>query len=620
MGGVLLSGDMPLAPCNRLSTHDFSPESKERQAPLSRGVLPTVNPRRRFRLPLLLLTLLLGGCGLIRTTRPPVVINPASAVAPAPAPEESATSQALYYYSLANLRATGDDLEGAAAALQKAREFDPHSSYLDLALAEVYLRQGNEEKGLRAVEDAQIDDPDSIEAHSLLGSIYLSRGNFPGAVEQFRAAVALAPDDEDLMLQLVVALTRKGDNGEAVDLLKGFIAGHPQVIDSRLALARLYRETGLDAQAEKTYLQLVKDHPDLREARLELARFYESRPATLDHALKIYRELLAEVPSDTRLRNHLAAILINAGQLDAARKELEALLAAAPGDLEARRKLGLIAIEQEHWKEAVGLFRGLLEERPDLDQARYYLGVALERQGDAAGAIDAFAAIPGNSSFGDDALMHRAYLLATLKRSKEAIDLLEARLAATVDRPDLFLFLVSLYTAEGKEPQALAKAEAGLKVFPDNLQLHYQHGVLLERAGEHERATAEMERVLKGDPEHAEALNYLAYRWAERNENLPQALKYARLALKKSDLPHIRDTLGWVLYRLGDFQAAVRELQKAAAGLPDDPIVREHLADACHAAGLDDLAVLYYRKLLETKPEDKELQKKLDKALQQLKN
>ena len=573
-----------------------------------------------FRFWALFLALLLSGCGLVRVTHAPVVVTSPNQEQAAPATIGDDGSRAFYYYGLANLLASDNDLPGAVTALRQAREYDPHSSYLDLALAEVYLRLGDKEQGTAAVKDALQNDPDSVEAHTLLGRLYLAGENYPAAIEQLQAACALAPDDGDLLLELVVALVRNKEADSAVAILKTFIAAHPQSVDSVLALARLYQETGQDALAEETYRQIVKDHPELREARLDLGRFYESRPGKLDQALEIYRQLLAEDSGDIRLRNHLAAVLITAGQLDAAKSELQALLDADPGNLEARRKLGLIAIEQERWQEASRIFGGLLAERPDLDQARYYLGIALERQGDSAGAIAAFAAIPAKSPFADDALIHRAYLLQAQQHPQEAIDLLASRLAQPAERADLYLFLSSLYLAGNQDQKAMATVVDGLQHLPTSLQLHYQHGVLLERVGQHDEAAAEMEQVLKEDPEHAEALNYLAYRWAERKENLQQALRYARRAVKKSDQPYIRDTLGWVLYQLGDFKAAVEELQKAAKGLPDDPVVREHLADACQAAGLDDLAVKYYRELLEKDHNNKVLLEKLDKSLKQLKN
>lgn len=578
----------------------------------------------------LLLALVVGGCALPaaapRGTAPSVAppAAPAAVAAPEPASpaldsQQSKSSLALYYYGLANLSGSENDLDAAIKYLLDARRYDPDSSYLTLALAEVYLRQGEDDKALQALSAALATDPESLEAHTLLGRIYFGRQDYAAATKAFRDAVALAPDDEDLMLQLVVSLANADDTRGAEATLKDFIDHHPEAVKSRLALGRLYQETGQPAQAEATYKQLVKDHPDLREARLDLARFYESRPEDLDRAVAIYRQLLTEDPGDARLRNHLAAVLITAGKLDAARDELEALLQFHPDDLEARRKLGLIAIEQEHWPKAVELFQGILDQRPDSAQVRYYLGVALERQGDLPGALDAFSRVAVDSPFGDDALMHRAYLLDTMKHRDQAIALLEKRLEGKVDRADIYIYLASLYAAQGHEQLALDRVAAGLKAFPDNIQLHYQRGVLLEKIGEHDQAAAEMAAILKLDPDFAEALNYLAYRWAERDENLQQALDYARRALKKSDQPHIRDTLGWVLYRLGDYDQALKELQGAAEGLPGDPVVLGHLADVCQAAGLHDLAVLYYRRLLKKEPDNKVLREKLQKSLEELK-
>lgn len=39
-----------------------------------------------------------------------------------------------------------------------------------------------------------------------------------------------------------------------------------------------------------------------------------------------------------------------------------------------------------------------------------------------------------------------------------------------------------------------------------------------------------------------------------------------------------KDTLGWVLYRRGDYSAAAEYLEAAVEGLPEHPLVRYHLA------------------------------------------
>ena len=67
-------------------------------------------------------------------------------------------------------------MDGAAEALQQAIAIDPGSSFLRLALAEIYLKNDEVEKAIRSAEDALIQDPASVEANLFLGSIHFGRG------------------------------------------------------------------------------------------------------------------------------------------------------------------------------------------------------------------------------------------------------------------------------------------------------------------------------------------------------------------------------------------------------------------------------------------------------------
>ena len=72
----------------------------------------------------------------------------------------------------------------------------------------------------------------------------------------------------------------------------------------------------------------------------------------------------------------------------------------------------------------------------------------------------------------------------------------------------------------------------------------------------------------------------MAYTWAERGENLEQAEEYARRAVKKAQKDiYILDTLGWVLFKKGQYKQAVEILEKAHALNPSVSIVSEHLGD-----------------------------------------
>ncbi len=106
-----------------------------------------------------------------------------------------------------------------------------------------------------------------------------------------------------------------------------------------------------------------------------------------------------------------------------------------------------------------------------------------------------------------------------------------------------------------------------------------------------------MEKVLELQPNHAEALNYLGYTWADNNVNLEKALEYIQksIALKPGN-GYIRDSLGWVYFRLGQLDMAVQEILEALKLEPNDPHIYEHLGEIYHAQGKESEALKAYQK------------------------
>jgi Flp pilus assembly protein TadD len=153
----------------------------------------------------------------------------------------------------------------------------------------------------------------------------------------------------------------------------------------------------------------------------------------------------------------------------------------------------------------------------------------------------------------------------------------------------------------------------GTAAYPDDAELAYQKGLVLERMGRSSQASAAMQQALSLEPDHAEALNFLAYSYAERGENLEVALMMAQRALELQNEGHIMDTLGWVYFKLGYFERARHALEKAVEMLPADPVVLEHLGDVLRALHLDRQARTAYEQVLEMAPENELVRQKIDR-------
>ncbi|MBP1720094.1 MAG: Peptidoglycan-binding LysM, partial [Deltaproteobacteria bacterium] len=74
----------------------------------------------------------------------------------------------------------------------------------------------------------------------------------------------------------------------------------------------------------------------------------------------------------------------------------------------------------------------------------------------------------------------------------------------------------------------------------------------------------QMRRVLENNPDHAQALNYIGYTYAEKEISLDEAEALVKRALElKPDDGYITDSLGWVYFKKGQLDKAIAELEKA---------------------------------------------------------
>ena len=86
--------------------------------------------------------------------------------------------------------------------------------------------------------------------------------------------------------------------------------------------------------------------------------------------------------------------------------------------------------------------------------------------------------------------------------------------------------------------------------------------------------------------------------------NLGRARKMIERAVElRPNDGYIVDSLGWVLYRLGDFRAAVEQLERAVELRSQDPTINDHLGDAYWRVGRQNEARFQWRRALTFKPE-----------------
>jgi tetratricopeptide (TPR) repeat protein len=256
-----------------------------------------------------------------------------------------------------------------------------------------------------------------------------------------------------------------------------------------------------------------------------------------------------------------------------------------------------------------------LGEQDKTGRVMFLLGVARLAQGNFEGALEVLEQVGEDSPLYTEALTRRALALVELDRLDEGVQLLESFLQNHPGDVEITLSLASLLQSNEQVREAADLLKALMEgAGSEDARVYFSLGSLYDKLGEWERSIETMEALLVIEPDHAHALNYLGYTWAEHGVNLEEAERVVRRALEL--LPEngaIIDSLGWALYKQGRYEEALVEMERAVARLDKDPIIWEHLGDVLVALEENGKALEAYEKAVAFDPDNSELAEKVEK-------
>ena len=582
-----------------------------------------MNPRTlprfvQFTTILFVFMLLFTGCGGVlsaphRNGSSAVVPTDQQLTAESPGNDRS---RALLAFAQFRLHSADGDWAAALGALERAVAFDPHSAYLQLVLARVYLHLERPDAAVVLLNRLISASPSVPEPHLLLGDIYLMQQRGLDAIDHFNRALELAPDNESLHLRLAMAFVQLERVAEALATLEALLQKRPDADQAILSLARIYRDNQQHADAIRVYRRYIKVRPEQLAVVLELGQVLEQQDAAM--AEELYLETLKATPFAPSIRQQLAQLYLARQQPQLALDQLLIVREQLPS-MRAGNQIGLLYLHMNQWQQATEEFRQLIDTGESGGSNHYFLALALIGQSHYQAAIEQLQLVaPGATSY-RDAMLQLAYLQLQEGVVEQGTQLLHALLEQGIDDSEVYYYLVAFYQHQQDLTLALRFSTEAVERHPQDARLLYQQGVVLDALDDHPSALALMERVLEIDAEHADALNFLAYSQAEANTDLDLALQRAKRALQLKSAGYIEDTVGWVYFKRGEYSQSRIHLERAINLQPDDQVILEHLGDLYRAMELYVEALQAYRDALAVDPEAEGVQEKLDKLRQELK-
>jgi tetratricopeptide (TPR) repeat protein len=487
--------------------------------------------------------------------------------------------RALFDVATSRLASSDERLQQYRGTLREIIERFPEDAETLLDMAMTYEAEGDFDQALATLNAALAIDPRSQLARDQKARYQARMLDFAGAAATIVDLLKDRPNDEGYQRRLAELSINQGEFDAAIELLRR-MAERTEDEEARgrflsrilqvLAMAERYDDAVTEAHR---WLEGEPDHPSRRSVYLAALRLAER----YDEAVESARKWLAEDPTSMDLRRQLV------DQLIAAKRPTEGILrvlgwmSTDADDEELNRMLIQLFGADKQWDSAIEMATIGAENPRERDRYLAQLG--------------------------------QVYRLA--RRFGEAVELFRSREGSRIPGADMFVIGALIEAERFREAEAeidgylapqLALRDAGQDYDTGIvLQMRRFLATLYQLTGRIHQCIQQLEEMHELLPHDAGTNNDLGYTLAEAGRRLDDAERMIRLAVGEEPLNGAYlDSLGWVLYKRGDFRQSVDYLRRAIRFTRDeDPVLFDHLADMLYRLGQKGEAKLQWTRALE---------------------
>ncbi len=448
-------------------------------------------------------------------------------------------------------------------------------------------------------------EPESTLGRDLVASLLGNRGELDKATESVAAIVAASGDRPLMLTQLSYFFAKFPDKKAVLASVRTIAAPYSALAESRYAVGVAALLAGEDETARAESLAVLEARPDWAPGAILHAQVL--RKVAPAEVIPFYQSFVAKNPQAKDAWLQLARELTTARRTPEAREAFRAAGKLAPDDPQLPYAVGLLAMQAGDFVEAeAALRRSLALGHPDPGAIYQLLGQAAEGQKRPEDAIDWYRKVEGQDWMRSQ--LRIATLVAKrdgLAKGREYLQSLEPR--TQDDRIQMIQLEAQLLRDARAWGDTYAMLTQAVAEFPDSFELLYDRAMAAERVNKLDVLEADLRRVIELKPDYAHAYNALGYTLADRTERLDEAYELIGKALKLSPGdPFILDSLGWVQYRRGNFDDALKSLREAHAARPD-PEIAAHLGEVLWKMGQREEAKGVWQSALKENPDHETL-------------
>ena len=409
-------------------------------------------------------------------------------------------------------------------------------------------------------------------------------GNTDEAADNLQELIHLDPANESLQKLLADFYTRNKKYDKALEILNEIIEFNPDDLDAREKKAQVFIQQGKWSEASKQYAYIL-DQPGIPlEIKIRIGASYFSQALKDSTLLPIAKDFFTKMDKDTtdwQIKIYLGAIALTEGDDSTAIENFSIVTSLASWNSDAWVRLGGLYFDNARYDEAEKVLKEAVQSFPDNFAINLILGLSLSQNQKNAEAKNYLKKAVDLNGTDITALSAYGFVLNQLKENEEAIIYLKR----------------------------------ALEIQPDDVNLLGTLGLIYDAMEMWNECDSVYEKALTIDSMNALVNNNYAYSLSERGIQLDRALSMVKIAVEKDSLnSSYLDTIGWVYFKLGNYEKAKEYIQKAIDAGGDSAVMHEHLGDIFYMLNEKNEAMKHWQKSFEIDSSNDKLKLKIEKG------
>ncbi|MCE1248072.1 MAG: tetratricopeptide repeat protein [Firmicutes bacterium] len=390
-------------------------------------------------------------------------------------------------------RDKGDD-DSAARINEKLLEMFPGTKEVSMQMAISHKQRGDFDAAL--IEFAKIlrDEPANVNVLQNMMDIYEVKNELDKVIEFAYKIVNIDNTRTDMQDKIISIYQRQGNTQKIIEIYRYMLKADPSRVELRQKILEIYEQEEKHDKVIEMYREILDAEPDRTDIRQKIIQNYASegriddvlressvladiflKNDEVEKAESLYKNVLAFMPDDMRIRENICSIYEKKGESDKVQEELlvlanisynsgnyetslrncQKMLEFTPNDVNLKMRIAKMAVSLNNAAEAVVQYRDVTEvylDKKMTEPALRTIGNILEIDNENIEYRNKLIEILKNQLKTDEATTHYKILISHFIKRNQSDDAINAARDAIAMQPldlDLRKEIVELFIQGG---------------------------------------------------------------------------------------------------------------------------------------------------------------------------